>query len=72
MIIPSVGTIEAAADSIQYIDASVREEQRKQFLCALGAQATTMEPAYAYELGLQTARVLVANGPAPGATTVDL
>jgi hypothetical protein len=71
MIIPADSTIEEAVDSLKQLNQSIRDEQRRQLRAALGIRASE-EFENGYELGLQTARMLVANGPAPGATEVDL
>lgn len=58
MQIPPAGLIEAAKDEVPTVASSVRADQRKELGVATGA-APGSDFAAGYELGLQTARVMI-------------
>ena len=71
MIIPAAMNIESAADSLKSVDQRWRDDQLKELRSfgdararALGAAGITKDFAKGYELGLQTARQMLAGSTA--------
>lgn len=79
MVIPGVGVIEEAADSLTRVAQSIREWQRKQLgsfgasrAQSIGASGLSEDFQVGYELGLETARVLLSGSPAAVMAKVSL
>lgn len=70
MIIPAAIQIEAARDQLLNVDPAALLDQRKELHEAVGATGTQFKSGY--ELGLQTARVILKTMPKAIAAGVEL
>jgi hypothetical protein len=69
MQIPAAEFIEAAQDMLPELDPSVRKDQRRELHVAIGEEPEDF--VRGYELGIQTARVLLMANPKAVAAGVD-
>lgn len=79
MVIPAAEFIEEAADSLATIDTWAKEDQMKELhgfgderAIAIGATGLSKDFMIGYELGVQTARVLISMNVAAVEAKVDL